>query len=433
MTVKLTRPFVDYWQSANQIMVVLGMSSSAGGKGLSWGIYGPSLMDLADIYSSAPNEVALMNSARALGSFLGSCLGGFLYEHVNDQILMMFTLAIYAVVTALIPSLPNITYLYILGFGGGAAVGISHIGSQVRLVKIWEKQSASAIQAFHTAFGVGAMIGPFVGAPFLSLTENGVTLKETRLYIPYVGFGIFFVVILVSMMAAYCLDPSSIKKTEKDDKSVNSPSSRTLEIVLMILLFFYIQTCVNLEITFSTLISVYAVKSPALQFSKADAAYLAGVFWTFFTGGRIVSIVVTVFFDIKQLLIISHSLSVCAAGILIVFCSSPPLAWVGAAVMGLGLSSMYGAVCGLVLQYFHVRHAHISVILTASCSGLALSAYFVPPIVEVRPMFLMYYSGAGSILHFMLLFVIILVTNGRPTIHSKKEEAQEARKEETAT
>lgn len=50
-------------------------------------------------------------------------------------------------------------------------------GAQVRLVKIWTEKSASAIQAFHTAFGVGAMVAPFVAAPFLGLRENNLTIK----------------------------------------------------------------------------------------------------------------------------------------------------------------------------------------------------------------------------------------------------------------
>ena len=64
----------------------------------------------------------------------------------------------------------------------------------------------------------------------------------------------------------------------------------------------------------AALISVYAVDSQALQFSKPEAAYLAGVFWTTFTGGRIVSIIVTIFCDTKQVLAISHSLVVVATG-----------------------------------------------------------------------------------------------------------------------
>ena len=65
---------------------------------------------------------------------------------------------------------------------------------------------------------------------------------------------------------------------------------------------------------FSALVSLYAVNSLGLQFSKADAAYLAGVFWTTFTGGRIISIFVAAFFDVKQLLIVSHALVICASG-----------------------------------------------------------------------------------------------------------------------
>ena len=37
--------------------------------------------------------------------------------------------------------------------------------------------------------------------------------------------------------------------------------------------------------------------------------------------------------------------------------------WVGVAMMGLGVSSMYGAAKALVFNYFHLRHFHISVIL----------------------------------------------------------------------
>lgn len=138
------------------------------------------------------------------------------------------------------------------------------------------------------------------------------------------------------------------------------------------------------------LLPVYAVENPVLLFSKPTAAYLSGVFWTTFTGGRVVSILVTIFFDIKQLLTLSHALVLCASGesaefrsharedqqitrafkprflptgALIALNDSIPCTWVGVAVMGLGVSSMYGAASGLVLQYFHVRHVHVSVIL----------------------------------------------------------------------
>ena len=45
--------------------------------------------------------------------------------------------------------------------------------------------------------------------------------------------------------------------------------------------------------------------------------------------------------------------------------NSVPCAWLGCALMGLGMSSMYGAGSGHVLQYIHVRHIHVSVIVVS--------------------------------------------------------------------
>ena len=64
----------------------------------------------------------------------------------------------------------------------------------------------------------------------------------------------------------------------------------------------------------SGLLSVFAVKSPDLQFTKSMAAYLAGVFWTTFTLGRLVSIFAAILFDIPTLLFISQALMLIASG-----------------------------------------------------------------------------------------------------------------------
>ena len=41
------------------------------------GAFGPSLKDLADVYSTTVDEVANTNSARAIGMFFGSISGKF--------------------------------------------------------------------------------------------------------------------------------------------------------------------------------------------------------------------------------------------------------------------------------------------------------------------------------------------------------------------
>ena len=137
---------------------------------------------------------------------------------------------------------------------------------------------------------------------------------------------------------------------------------------------------------------MYVIGIPNLEFSKWHAAYLAGIYWSAFTGGRLVSILTAAYCDLKQLLVISHVFVLSGSGkltnnafcrinsnrlklnlynlgsiaIMVVFNSSHACAWIGTVIMGLGVSSMYGAASGLVFQFVNVRHVHIGAILVSS-------------------------------------------------------------------
>lgn len=63
---------------------------------------------------------------------------------------------------------------------------------------------------------------------------------------------------------------------------------------------------------------------------------------------------------------------------------------------------------------------------------MALSNYFVPPLVEAWPMFLMYYTGAGGVIHFLVLIAMLCAIRGKQTIHEKKEENSEPPKDAAA-
>ncbi|XP_018493651.1 sodium-dependent glucose transporter 1 [Galendromus occidentalis] len=352
------RRYVDYWHSLNQILNIFAA-------GLTFGVFGPALMDLAEIYSSKENDIALTNSMRALGTLAGSIIGGYFYKFMNDQICMFIVILLYALSTVLTPVFSSLWILHVLAFVGGFVVGVFEIGSQVRLVRAWLEQSAAALQAFHTAFGVGAMLAPFVAAPFLSSVEDGVRVKETQLWIPFGIFGVVFLLILLSMLGAYIVDPVGIHDSKKVEVKETGSSRKTFENLLVSLLFLYILFTVNTEITYSSLFSVFAVKSPDLQFSKSMGAYLAGVFWTTFTVGRLLSIFAAMLVDIPTLLYISHAMLLAASGLMVAFESSALCVWLGTALLGLGISSLYGAASGYCFQYFTVRHFHVSVILVS--------------------------------------------------------------------
>ena len=47
-------------------------------KGLTLGIFGPALIDLAEIYNSKPDDIALVISMRAFGTLVGSLIGEYM-------------------------------------------------------------------------------------------------------------------------------------------------------------------------------------------------------------------------------------------------------------------------------------------------------------------------------------------------------------------
>ena len=153
----------------------------------------------------------------------------------------------------------------------------------MRLVKIWSDQSASAIQAFHTSFGVGAMIGPFAVAPFLGRREGDLIVQvgrkqsktdeccprrsysdtiiirespfggqATQIQIPFAVFGVLYLCTACSMLAAFICDPASIKKVEGQNEKNDDRPSKTFESLLMVLLFIYLVIVINTETAFSS-------------------------------------------------------------------------------------------------------------------------------------------------------------------------------------
>ncbi|OQR73737.1 sodium-dependent glucose transporter 1A-like [Tropilaelaps mercedesae] len=414
---KHRRTAVEYWHSTNQILSVFAM-------GLYAGIFGPSLLDLAEIYSGEPSEIAIVNSTKSIGSLIGSIIGGYFFTIMNDQIMLIIMLVLSGTTAMSFPLLVEFggsSSLHASAFISGAAGGIFRIGSQVRLVRIWKDKSASALQAFHTAFGVGAMMAPFMAAPFLSVrAEDNSVIEETRLWIPYVIFGAVFGLILVSMVCVFCIDPSNIEKEKREDGNTDT-SQRTFEIILVSLLFIYLLIYVNTEVIFSALLSVYAVKSPSLQFSKSEAAYLSALFWTTFTGGRVVSIFTAIYFNLETLLWISHILLIVSSVMLIAFSGSGLCTCIGTAIFGLGLSSLYGAASGHAFDYFVVRHFHLSAISIAGSLGVAVSSYFIPPIVDEWPIFLQWYTGVNNVLLFFVLVGMLWVTRDRVKVYAAEK------------
>ena len=64
-------------------------------------------------------------------------------------------------------------------------------------------------------------------------------MQATQLPIPLMGFGVFFLFVLVFMVVSYWVSPADIDASREPGEDEEGTSTRSLEIILMTLLFFY--------------------------------------------------------------------------------------------------------------------------------------------------------------------------------------------------
>lgn len=153
------------------------------------------------------------------------------------------------------------------------------------------------------------------------------------------------------------------------------------------------------------MIATFAVHSE-LHLSKSHASYLTGVFWVSFTIGRIVAIACSYFVSLSKTLIVSHMILSASALLLLMLGTTSELClWMGAAGLGLGLSSLYGNAVAWTVQYVKLQHSHMGFVQVRSGHGTAsLTCSTEPPVSRLLRNCDMTHKRLISFLQFMTCF-----------------------------
>ena len=213
------------------------------------------------------------------------------------------------------------------------------------LLKVWEAKNGPWMQALHCIYGTGALIGPLVAIPFLSsesspisstsdnnaslsmengtiiqqessnilgsvttsaVMENGrnqtaedLTEYESQIHWAYLIIGLCACLsaILFLLVTLFCsnLKLTCLMKQQKLLNNEGSPNDadekkdKAFRIKLSILLFFFYFCYCILEMNIGTYLTAYAVKE--LGWTEQQGASVTSVYWTTFTIGRALGIV----------------------------------------------------------------------------------------------------------------------------------------------
>ncbi|CAE1257844.1 NAGLT1 [Acanthosepion pharaonis] len=145
------------WRNYNwcgKFLKTLGLSAAFLALGLCLAVPGPTLLDLKERVGTTIERISYIFTARSLGYLFGSILGGFLFDHFDQQLQLSYTLLLTSIATIAVPWCTSLIVLAVMISFQGIAMGVLDTGGNVFCIRIWSHQSGPYLQAMHFTFGI---------------------------------------------------------------------------------------------------------------------------------------------------------------------------------------------------------------------------------------------------------------------------------------
>ncbi len=271
-------------------------------------------------------------------------------------------LAVTGVATAIISGLNNFVLVLILFFVQGIGFGGIDVMANCVMPELWGLRVQPWMQALHSMFGVGAIIGPaLVGSIGYKDTFIIVALCS---FVPLAGL----VAVFIYDLKRKLLHEKVMRESERDE--AGAPEKRAvapdleeakgtepaadvkmvpLTLKMLITAFYFVY--VGMESGYAGWIPTFALDEGVTQ-SYSQAAYLSSYFWAALTAGRVLAIVIAVWVSATSMLRSQLAIaSVCA--VLIVLIANTTYANTAgvSGFYGFALSSIFPLAMTIVSDY----------------------------------------------------------------------------------
>lgn len=184
--------------------------------GISIDMCSPSLPAMAEYFQASASWIKNTITVEMLGFALGCLVFGPLMDGLGRRVTIMFGLVAFILASAAAPFCTDISSIMLIRLVQGMTVAAVSIGSRVLIMDHFEgKRFAIAILYTSIAYGLGPVVGPFMGgflqlyfgwkANFIALSVFGAIL-----------LGLFFVLIPESLKTIKSISPLDIFKRYYD-------------------------------------------------------------------------------------------------------------------------------------------------------------------------------------------------------------------------
>jgi len=313
--------------------------------GMGGAITGPLLVELAAQTGSELSQISVIFTTGSLGYFVGSTLGGQLYDKYPAHRLMAILLLLSAAATALAPLMTWLWLLSGLFFLTSVAAGAVDVGGNTLLIWLHRDKVGPFMNGLHFAFGLGATLSPLLVVPIMRW-RGGIAW-------------VYWMLALLNLPVALILfnlpSPPSIVEDEAEN-------GKRVDYLLVGLIAAFLFLYVGAEMGFGNWIAAYAQGMDLAD--AATAAYLTSAFWGVFTVGRLVAIPIAAVWQPRRILWTNLIGALASLALIVLLPGATWALWVGAMALGFFLASTFPTV-------FSLAERHLSL------TGKLTSIFFV--------------------------------------------------------
>ena len=321
---------------------------------------GPTLNNLAEQTAVGVAQLSLLYPSRSGGYFIGSLLGGRLYDRVAGHMLLAVMLAVMALCMALVPTLGVFWLLSGVLLITGIAEAIVDVGGNAMIGWVHGAKVGPYMNALHFFFGVGALISPIIVGLALRYTDG-------------IAWAYWILAVLLLPPALWIVRFTS--PTTPARRAVGEAPAAPLDLVLVGLAVLFMMFVVGAEVSFSGWVATYAVSLNLA--TRETAAYLTSVFWGALTFGRLLSIPIAMRYRPRTILLADVLGCIAGVAVIVAAPASGAALWIGAAILGLFMASVFPTVLS-----WAGRHMTMSGTVTSwFLVGASLGAITLPWII----------------------------------------------------
>ncbi|XP_030303573.1 sodium-dependent glucose transporter 1 [Calypte anna] len=359
---------------------------------MSIAVLGPTFPNLAANVRKNVSDIYYIFVGRSLGSLGGSVVGGVLFDCMNPHLLLALSMFGTTVGLYGIPWCTKSLLLTALMSVIGGAMGILDTGGNVLALNTWGAEAGPHMQALHFSFAVGAFVAPVLAKmalggpepkdlPVVEKTNQSVLATVQKALKQYFGADFLWSYVVIGTYLLFVsifffiLCSKSISAREKAKASLQEGVLAKYHSALIALLFLFFFCYVGAEVTYGSYLFTYAKAFAEME--ENEAAALNSVFWGAFAACRGVAIFCAACLYPGTMIVLSLIGSAVSSFCLAFFARYPMSLWVGTAVYGASMATVFPSGISWIEQYTVVQGKSASLFVI----GAALGEMCIPALV----------------------------------------------------